>query len=67
MATFFDAIRQGAVKRIDDAIRGAEYNRLLDTNTREQAASRLASGQRELRVLAQEEVRKNPEGVSEDL
>ena len=65
MATFFDAIRQGAVKRIDDAIRGAEYNRLLDTNTREQAASRLASGQRELRGLAQQYA--ETEGVSEDL
>ena len=41
--TFFDAIRQGKIQRVNDTIRAAEYNRLVDIETRNAAASRLSS------------------------
>ena len=53
MATFFDAIREGQYRRITDAIRGAEFNRAVDNETRQQAAARLDAGRNEVLGLAQ--------------
>ena len=57
--TFFDAIRQGQAQRVDDTIRAAEYNRLVDIETRNTAASRLSSGRENLRGIAQDLVKNN--------